>query len=212
MTDNAKREDLEPVRYMELGSSEEDKRLYSDYFQRSFYWMFGAGADGSFAHRNYFVSDYDNNLNYIKCNPYVKKIWLKIAEKLDIDVKTQVGRCYLLGQTAQMDGPWHQDNTEDDDCRTIVYYPVKEVHRRHRGTQFRFDDGAEEEAPYQQDWFVDFNADIYHRGLSTTSKDDLRVALVFQCYHLSKVQDFIFQNTCGNDERLDGLIGPIIPR
>lgn len=206
-------DDLPSVIHECAGHSEEDKQFFSEYFQRNFYWMYGAGADKSFAHRNYFVSDYDSNLNFVKMNPVVKRIWFKICEKIEISPMTQVGRCYLLGQTAGMDGPWHPDNTEDANVRTIVYYPGFDPHHKHRGTQFDFgEEGGIQEAPYMQDHFSYFDASLMHRGLSTASEDSMRVALVFQCVHLDVIKNFVFRDTCGNDERLDEIISKEIPR
>jgi hypothetical protein len=204
-------DELPEVMFENAGHSEEMKKFFSEYFQRQFLWQYGAGAEGKYAHRSYFVSDYHNNLYYTKMDPTVKEIWKKICQKLDINPYIQVGRCYLLGQTKEMDGPWHTDSA-DDNCRTIVYYPCFNPHHKHRGTEFEFADGSIEETPYMQDYFSYFDAKVKHRGLSTTSTKEMRVALVFQCVYLDNCQKFIFEKTCGNDERLDDVISKEVPR
>jgi hypothetical protein len=203
--------ELPEVMFESAGHSEEMKQFFSEYFQRHFLWQYGAGAEGLYAHRSYFISDYHVNGHHVKMDPIVKEIWKKICQKLELNPYTQVGRCYLLGQTKEMDGPWHRDNNEDNN-RTIVYYPGFNPHHKHRGTEFRFADGETQETPYIQDSFSYFDARVEHRGLSTTDTKSMRVGLVFQCIYLENKQKFIFQNTCGNDERLDDVVSLQVPR
>ena len=206
--------ELPPVQYEQINHTAEDKEFFGEYFQRNFFWQYGSGqsfGDSSLAHKNYFISDYDTNFTPIKMLPIVGRIWVNIADKFEIDPLTKVGRCYLLGQTKDMDGPWHPD-TDEDNVRTIVYYPCNNRRQHHQGTSFRFDDGEEETTPYWQDHAVSFDGRLMHRGLSTTSNDNMRVALVFQCIHLDLKTRFMLDETCGNDDRLDNIISKMVPR
>ena len=103
-------------------------------------------------------------------------------------------------------------DTDEDNVRTIVYYTGFNPHHRHKGTQFKLENGEIAETPYLQDHFSYFDGRLEHRGLSTTSKDSLRVGLVFQCVHLDVCNKFMFEGTCGNDERLDEIISKEVPR
>lgn len=208
---NKLNDELPEVMFENVGYSEEMKKFFSEYFQRHFLWQYGGGAEGLYAHRAYFISDYHVNGHAVKMDPIVKEIWKKICQVIDINPYTKVGRCYLLGQTKDMDGPWHPD-TDEDNVRTIVYYTGFNPHHKHKGTQFKFSDGSIEETPYLQDYFSYFDGRLEHRGLSTSSEDSMRVALVFQCVHLDICNKFMFQDTCGNDERLDDKISKEIPR
>jgi len=203
--------DLPPVLVDNARHSEKEKAFFSEYFQRHFLWQYGGGAEGLYAHRSYFISDFHINGHAVKMDPIVKEIWKQICKVLKLNPYTHIGRCYLLGQTKDMDGPWHRD-TGDENSRTLVYYPGFNPHHKHKGTNFRID-GEESETHYMQDHFCWFDARLEHRGLSTTCKESMRVALVFQCVNLENTQNkFIFQNTCGNDERLDDKLSIEIPR
>ena len=46
---------------------------------------------------------------------------------------------------------------------------------------------------------------------STTDTKSLRVSLVFQCIDVNIEMRHWCEDTCGNDERLDNIIRPIIP-
>jgi len=207
---NKLNDELPPVQVENIGHSIQDRMFFSNYFQRNFYWSYGSGADLDLAHKAYFVSDYDINMTPVKMLPIVKRLWLQISSKFGIDPHTHVGRCYLLGQTKDMDGPYH-DDTDEENVRTIVYYPVENRRLEHKGTQFKFDD-EEPMVDYMQDHAVCFDATLIHRGLSTTSNNSLRVALVFQCIHLDNIKRFVFEDTCGNDDRLDNVIKHLVPR
>lgn len=200
-------EERPTVEVATLNHSEEDKEFFNHYFQHNFLWTYIMGSDCK-----YFCSDYTTEHNYVQQSPIVQRIWMKLADAFDIHPCSQVGRCYLLGQTENLDGPWHDDYDRDENpnIRTIVYYPIANPHRQHRGTAFEIGD-EEQEYAYQQDTALFFDASCPHRGYSTTSRKSLRVSLVFQCIDVNTIHNAPFVTTAGNDERLDGVISPIIP-
>tara|TARA_B100000287_G_scaffold423957_1_gene467927 strand:- start:1720 stop:2358 length:639 start_codon:yes stop_codon:yes gene_type:complete len=202
-----------PVEVEKLGYDKEQLEHFDIYFQHNFRWTYNMGHSND---NKYFCSDYTVDGLYVQQDPFVKLIWQRACDKFNIPSLSKIGRCYLLGQTQGLDGPWHDDYdvNENPNIRTLLYYPIFNPHRKHKGTQFKFEHEDEveiQEVPYEQDSAVFFDAGVTHRGLSTTDTKSLRVSLVWQCVDVNIQMKHCFEDTCGNDERLDNIIGPIIP-
>lgn len=189
-----------------LGHDAFDKRYYHEFFQSHFLYHYIMGPV-----ERYFASDYTTEGLYVQQDKIVQKIWMRACSVFDLDPRCHVGRCYLNGQTAGLDGPWHEDSDDGDHIYTMVYYPVMNKGGKHLGTEFRLPDGTTHLTDYIQDTAVLFRGDLTHRGLSTTAVDSLRISLVFHGINPNQINQFMFDGTCGNDERLDKVIGPIIP-
>ena len=95
-----------PVEVEKLGYDKEQLEHFNIYFQHNFRWTYNMGHSND---NKYFCSDYTVDGLYVQQDPFVKLIWQRACDKFNIPSLSKIGRCYLLGQTQGLDGPWHDD-------------------------------------------------------------------------------------------------------